>query len=90
MHTRRERYTQTAVRHGYEKRGDRLLPVPRIEALRLPVVIRTSNHRPPRRYEHNTPHTEEYVYTYPWASTIAMFSDDNLKFLRFLCVKNKA
>ena len=46
MHTRRERYTQTAVWHGYKKRGDRLLPVPRIEALRLPVVIRTSNHRP--------------------------------------------
>lgn len=46
MHTRRERYTQTAERHGYKKRGDRLLPVPRIEALRLPVVIRTSNHRP--------------------------------------------
>lgn len=46
MHTRRELYNKPVGRHGYKKRGDRLLPVPRIEALRLPVVIRTSNHRP--------------------------------------------
>jgi hypothetical protein len=90
MHTRRERYTQTVVRHGYKKRGDRLLPVPRIEALRLPVVIRTSNHRPHADMNTILPTQRNmYIHT-PWASTVAMFSDDNLKFLRFLCVKNKA
>ena len=62
MHTRRERYTQTAERHGYKKRGDRLLPVPRIEALRLPVVIRTSNHRPHADMNTLSPTKKGYIY----------------------------
>lgn len=77
--------------HEYEKRGDWLLPVPRIEALRLPYSQERATLDP-------TPICTTYpyddrrvcIYTYPWASTVAMSYDCKLKFLRFRFVKNKA
>ena len=77
--------------HEYKKRGDWLLPVPRIEALRLPYSQERATLDP-------TPICTTYpyddrrvcIYTYPWASTVAMSYDCKLKFLRFRFVKNSA
>ena len=86
------RHTNQRVIHtNTKKRGDWLLPVPRIEALRLPCNQERATIDPtPICMAHPYDDRGVCIYTYPWASTAAMFNDCNLKFLRFLCVKNKA
>ena len=45
--------TNQDLTHGYKKRGDWLLPVPRSEALRLPCSQEQATRKTPRRYAQN-------------------------------------